>query len=236
MNIALILSGGTGTRLGANIPKQYIEVCGRPIISYCVEQFVKHKEIDAIQIVADKQWQETILNCFEINKCLMDNYNRKFRGFSKPGENRQLSIYYGLKDICSYAKESDNVIIHDAARPLISADIITKSLNAIKGHDGVMPVLPMKDTIYQSIDGEKISALLDRDALYAGQAPETFRVGPYLKANENLLPDQIQKIKGSTEPAILAGLDILMIAGDIENLKITTKGDLKHFCEVLRRT
>ena len=120
-----------------------------------MEQIVKHKEIDAIQIVADKQWQETILNCFGINKCLIDNYNRKFRGFSKPGENRQLSIYYGLKDICSYAKESDNVIIHDAARPLISADIITKSLNAIKGHDGVMPVLPMKDTIYQSIEDRK---------------------------------------------------------------------------------
>jgi len=233
MNIALILSGGTGTRLGANIPKQYIEVCGRPIISYCIEQFVKHREIDAIQIVADKQWQETILKCFEANECLKVDCNKKFRGFSKPGKNRQLSIYYGLRDICLYGKESDYVMIHDAARPLISAQMITDSLDAVKGHDGVLPVLPMKDTIYESIDGEKVSSLLDRDALYAGQAPETFRVGPYFKANKCLLPDRIQEIKGSTEPAILAGLDIVMIPGDTQNFKITTKEDLNRFCEIL---
>ncbi len=233
MNIALILSGGTGTRLGANIPKQYIEVCGRPIISYCVEQFVKHKEIDAIQIVADKQWQETILNCFGINKCLMDNYNRKFRGFSKPGENRQLSIYYGLKDICSYAKESDNVIIHDAARPLISVQMITDSLEAVTEHDGVIPVLSMKDTVYKSEDGKKISALLDRSEIYAGQAPETFQIGKYYKANEKLFPDQIRSVNGSTEPAVMAGLDIVMIPGDEGNFKITTKEDLERFSNVL---
>lgn len=77
MNVALILSGGTGTRLGANIPKQYIEVCDRPIISYCIEQFVRHKEIDAIQIVADRQWWDTILNCLEMYDCSQNNCDKK---------------------------------------------------------------------------------------------------------------------------------------------------------------
>lgn len=233
MNVALILSGGTGTRLGANIPKQYIEVCDRPIISYCIEQFVRHKDIDAIQIVADGQWQEIILNCLEINKYLKDNYNRKFRGFSKPGENRQFSIYYGLKDICLYTEESDNVMIHDAARPLLSAQMITDSLEAVKGHDGVIPVLSMKDTVYKSEDGKKISALLERSEIYAGQAPETFQIGKYYKANEKLFPDRIWTVNGSTEPAIMAGLDIVMIPGDEGNFKITTREDLERFRNVL---
>lgn len=233
MNIALILSGGTGTRLGANIPKQYIEVCDRPIISYCIEQFAKHKEIDAIQIVADKQWWDTILNCLEMYDCSQNNCDKKFRGFSKPGENRQLSIYYGLKDIGLYAKESDNVIIHDAARPLISAQMISDSLEAIKGHDGVIPVLSMKDTVYKSGDGKKICALLDRSEIYAGQAPETFQIGRYFEANEKLFPDRIRSVNGSTEPAVMAGLDIVMIPGDEGNFKITTKEDLDRFRNVL---
>ncbi len=232
MNIALILSGGTGTRFGANIPKQYIEVCDRPIVCYCIEQFSKHKGIDAIQIVADRQWHDTILRCVQMydgqNYC-----DRKFRGFSRPGENRQLSIYYGLQDICSYAEESDIVMIHDAARPLISEQIITDSLKAIKGHDGVIPVLSMKDTVYRSENGKNISSLLDRSEIYAGQAPETFRIGTYFKANESLLPDRIWEIKGSTEPAVLAGLDIVMIRGDAQNFKITTIEDLDRLYKAL---
>ncbi len=232
MNIALILSGGTGTRFGANIPKQYIEVCDRPIVCYCIEQFAKHKGIDAIQIVADRQWHDTILRCVQMydgqNYC-----DRKFRGFSRPGENRQLSIYYGLQDICSYAEESDIVMIHDAARPLVSEQIITDSLKAINGHDGVIPVLSMKDTVYRSENGKNISSLLDRSEIYAGQAPETFRIGTYFKANESLLPDRIWEIKGSTEPAVLAGLDIVMIRGDAQNFKITTIEDLDRLYKAL---
>ena len=88
MNIALILSGGTGTRLGADIPKQYIEVKGRPVISYCLETLLVHPKIDAIQIVAEQVWQQVILD--ELKE------QEKFRGFSMPGENRQLSILNGL--------------------------------------------------------------------------------------------------------------------------------------------
>lgn len=133
-----------------------------------------------------------------------------------------------------YALESDKIIIHDAARPLISAQIITDSLKALEGHDGVIPVLSIKDTVYRSEDGKEISALIDRSKIYAGQAPETFRLGKYYEANVKLLPDKIWSVNGSTEPAVLAGLDIVMIPGDEKNFKITTKEDLKRFCEVLK--
>lgn len=224
MNIALILSGGTGTRLGTDVPKQYIKVCGKPVISYCIERISVNDKIDVIQIVADEKWHRDLKNW--IKKADKKN---KFRGFSKPGANRQTSILNGLEDISSYAWESDVVFIHDAARPLLTDGQITACLAGIEGHDGVLPVLPLKDTVYMSEDGRSISSLLDRSKIFAGQAPESFVLGKYLDANRRLLPDKILQINGSTEPAILAGMNITMIPGDENNYKITTLADLERF-------
>ncbi len=96
-----------------------------------------------------------------------------------------------------------------------------------------MPVLPMKDTVYYSRDGQTVGKLLDRSTIYAGQAPEVFVLGRYYEANRRLLPDDILRINGSTEPAILAGMDIAMIPGDEGNFKITTKADLERFERIM---
>ena len=89
----------------------------------------------------------------------------------------------------------------------------------------------MKDTVYFSEDGENVTSLIDRGKVYAGQAPELFKLMPYIKANEVLLPDKILLINGSTEPAVMAGMDIVMIPGDENNYKITTKADMERFEE-----
>lgn len=220
MNIALVLAGGTGSRVGGDVPKQYVLAAGKPVISYCMETLTNHEEIDAIQIVADRRWQEFILEHVPKDK---------LRGFSSEGENRQMSILHGLEDIRKYASDEDWVLVHDAARPMVRAEQIHDCLAAAFGHDGVIPVLPMKDTVYSSQDGKTISSLLDRSRIFAGQAPELFQLGVYYKANIRLLPDQIKKINGSTEPAILAGCDMAMIPGEEENFKITTGEDLRRF-------
>lgn len=221
MNIALVLAGGTGTRLGMDIPKQYIKINGRMIVDYCLETLEHSLEVDAVWIVADKMWQQNIK---KVNK---------FKGFASPGMNRQLSIYNGLKAIEASLEveelEQVNVIIHDAARPLLTEKLISECVKAIEGHDGVLPVLPMKDTVYFSEDGENVTSLIDRGKVYAGQAPELFKLMPYIKANEVLLPDKILLINGSTEPAVMAGMDIVMIPGDENNYKITTMADMKKF-------
>lgn len=226
MNIALILSGGTGTRLGSDIPKQYIKVNNKMIIGYCLETLIDNDNIDYIQIVADEAWHS------EIEK---ESVNPKFKGFSKPGANRQLSIYNGLTDIKKYADDDSFVLIHDAARPLLKDELINsccETLNVNSFYDGVLPVLPMKDTVYMSDDGKAVSSLLDRSKIYAGQAPEVFRLGKYYEANKALLPEKILSINGSTEPAILSGMNIAMIPGDEGNFKITTMADLMRFKEM----
>lgn len=224
MNIALVLAGGTGTRLGADIPKQYIEVRGKMIIDYCLETIEHSSDIAEVWIVADEMWREHIKKV------------DKFKGYACPGRNRQLSIYNGLKAIeesLTGEEKEVNVLIHDAARPFLTEKLIRECVKAVEGHDGVLPVLPMKDTVYYSEDGKVISSLINRDKLYAGQAPELFRLQPYIQANEALLPDKILLVNGSTEPAIMAGMDIVMIPGDENNYKITTKTDMKRFTEMM---
>ena len=227
MNIALVLSGGTGTRIGGDIPKQYIRVKGRMLIAFCLEMFIKHERLDAVWVVAAPEWQKAVADEFD-----------GITGFSVPGDTRQLSILNGLRDINQYIRSRESgdhrdvtVIIHDAARPNLTAEYVDKCLDAMEGYDGVMPVLPMKDTVYYSEDGKQVDKLLDRGCIYAGQAPETYRLDKYLAANERLLPDEIYKINGSTEPAVLAGLKVAMIPGDENNYKITTQKDLDRFIQ-----
>ena len=232
MNIALILSGGTGTRLGGDIPKQYIKVKGRMLIAYCLNMFAAHSAVDGIFVVAAPEWRDEILNECE----RLGDGKAAITGFSDPGRTRQLSILNGLKDIDTHAKSLDKnddpvVIIHDAARPNLTAEYLDRCLDAIEGVDGVMPTLPMKDTVYYSENGTKVDRLLDRSCIFAGQAPELYRLKKYLEANEKLLPDDILKINGSTEPAVMAGLNVAMIPGDENNYKVTTKKDMDRFIQ-----
>lgn len=245
MNIVVILAGGTGTRLGGEIPKQYIEVEGKPVIGYCLDTFFGHPSVDGVQVVADSPYHDYILEYIKDSgygeeegtgkdeKGGTGKMPAKWRGFSAPGFNRQMSIFHALEDCLRYASPSDCVMLHDAARPLVDSACIRDCFDSVKEHEGVLPVLPMKDTVYLSEDGKRISSLLEREKIFAGQAPEAFRLGAYYEANRRLLPDRIREIKGSTEPAVLAGMDVAMIDGDEGNFKITTMQDLERFRQII---
>lgn len=315
MNIALLLSGGVGLRLGAEIPKQYMRVAGRRIITYSLQTLVNSPDIDAVCIVSEQDWREPILADAREHGICVD----KIICFAEPGANRQESVFHGLQSILQWLdgedktggiqktdmllpgnvpsncqqqgkeeqtrkeqikeeqvdkerikqaqgnkeqakdeptkKEQTNgeqaniertwqeqinkeqvfrhsVLIHDAARPNLTQTQIAECYAAFAGHDGVMPALPMKDTVYLSEDGSRISQLLDRSTIFAGQAPELFDLHKYYRANAALLPEGLLGINGSTEPAILAGMDMVMIPGDDRNFKITTPADLERFREM----
>lgn len=222
---AILLSGGTGTRLGGDIPKQYLKVNDRMIIEYSIETLARCKDVEYMVIVADEKWQEAIF-------AVLEKYDDRhiFSGFALPGETRQWSIYNGLKAMEDQANAEDSVLIHDAARPKLKDALIKNMANALKGYDGVLPVLPMKDTVYKVDETGRIAALLERKEIMDGQAPELFLYGKYLKANKKMIEDgRMGSINGSTEPAFLAGMDIVTIPGDEDNYKITTRRDLERF-------
>ena len=221
-NYAIILSGGVGTRLGLDIPKQYYKVNNKFILEYVLDTMEHNAMLNGYVIVAAPEWQA------EISAAI--GKNSKFLGFAEPGANRQLSIYNGLLQLTELAETEDVVLIQDAVRPNTSEELLNRCFCMDASEDGVMPVLPMKDTVYLSTDAKRVDALLNRQEIFAGQAPEAFRFGKYLQANEALLPEEILKINGSTEPAIKAGMQISMIEGDEHNYKITTMADLEQFC------
>ena len=221
---AILLSGGVGTRLSSDMPKQYIKVNNRMIIDYSLKTLLAAKCIDELVIVADDGWQPAVLDAVK------ESANAdKFKGFAAPGRTRQLSIYNGMK-LYEDAKENDLILIHDAARPNISCELLDTMAKCITGHDGVMPVIPMKDTVYLTGEDGRVASLVNRKLVVAGQAPEMFRYKAYLKANDKLIADgRMELINGSTEPAVLAGMDVITIPGDENNYKITTKADLDKF-------
>ena len=227
MNVALGLSGGIGSRINSEVPKQYVTVNGKMIVIYTIQALCAHEMIDAVHVVAERAWWEPILT--ELPEAA------KLKGFSHPGKNRQLSILNGIKDIREYADESDIVFIQDAVRPCVSGSMIRDILKAVKGHDGAVPVLPLKDTVYFSEDGKGLSNTIQRSKLLAGQAPEAFVLGKDLASNEALTKEQMLGLSGSAEPALMAGLDVTTLPGDEKNFKITTNKDLERFRQLMEK-
>ena len=212
----------------SDVPKQYIEVCGKPIISWTLGCIDFSLFCEAVIVVSDS------FRDFVSGICKSDFPEQRFL-FAPAGSSRQESILNGLMALRDYAGPYDLAVIHDAARPCLSKDLLRRLLSACEGHDGAMPVLPVKDTVYQSDDGSEISSLLDRDRLFLGQSPEAFRFGRYLEINEGLESEELSKVRGSSEIAFRNGMKIALVDGDEANFKITTPADLERFAEIQAR-
>ncbi len=220
-NIAIILSGGVGSRMGnIGTAKQYLNVNGKPIISYCLDTFESHPLIDNIIIVAAEEQHR-----------LLYNYNySKLSTIVANGTTRQHSVLNGLKAaIMISGNQDDVVLIHDSVRPLVSNKIIQDCIEAIGDYDGAMPSIKVKDTIYQSHDGLSLNKPLDRSELYAGQSPESFVLSKYYAIHQHVTEEELSNVTGSSVIAIKHGLRIKLIAGGEQNFKITTIEDLELF-------
>ena len=227
MNYAILLAGGSGSRTGSDIPKQFVKTGKKMMATHAVEPLLKCENINRVYLVISKEWKEEYLS--DIKAVGADT--AKIMGFAEPGSTRQLSILKGLEAIMAENKvnDEDTVIIHDAARPFIEQKLIERCYEALPGRDGVMPVLTMKDTVYLSKDSKGISKLINRSEIVAGQAPELFLLKKYYEANKALLPDKIKSINGASEPAVIFGMDIAIIPGDEKNIKVTSEEDLKTY-------
>jgi 2-C-methyl-D-erythritol 4-phosphate cytidylyltransferase len=218
LNAAIILAGGKGERLNSEIPKQFIKICDKAIVNYTLETFENCADIDIICVVIADEYRHF----------LSGNYT-----FSKPGKSRQHSIYSGLQALQKHAPKY--VIIHDAARPLVTETDIANCVNSAKNYDGATPVLPLTDTIYHSANGKTIEKTLNRDELFAGQTPECYDYKKYLAIHENLSENELLHTRGSSEIAVNHNMQIALCAGNPHNFKITTNADLERFREIIEK-
>jgi len=227
-NIAIVLSGGTGIRMGMDCPKQYIKLAGKPVIVHTLEQLQHCKAVDGILVAASPMWEEQILQWkdkFALEKLL---------AVVSAGKNRQLSLRNGLMAAKKWIdhNELSGVLVQDAVRPLASAELLTQLIEELRAALAVMPVLPITDTAYTSRDGQWVDGLLDRSTLFAGQAPEAFRYWPYMELYRDALEETLSTMSGSCQLPYSRGWQVKMIPGDLKNIKITYLNDLQ-LCERL---
>lgn len=213
---AVIVAGGVGSRMKSDIPKQFMEVLGKPVIAYTINAVSLCKDIDEIVVVT---LPEYIVFC----KDVVDEFG--FKKVSKiicGGSTRQESVYNGL---CEINKDAEIVVIHDGARPLIEPDAISNSIHMAIQHGCSAVGVKMKDTIkLVSVDGY-IESTADREKLWQVQTPQTFKKDIIISLYENLLDSD----KVFTDDCMLAeseGYKIKMVEGSYENIKITTPQDI----------
>lgn len=229
MNFGLILAGGVGSRMNQSIPKQYLIVEGKPVLVYTLERFQACEQIDRIVIVADKVWRP------DIEGWLQQYGISKFLSFADPGVSRQKSVFSGLTCCKAYAEgENDIVAIHDAARALTPPQQISQLIMGVDGYDGCLPVLPMKDAIFFSENGEIINSLTDRSKLFCAQSPECFRLLPCWDINNRTASEELDRTMANWELAFRHNWRIHLQPGDENSFKLTTPGDVDRMISLIR--
>ena len=228
MNIALIIAGGVGQRMGQDIPKQFINVDNIPVIVYTMAAFQKHPEIDAIEIVCIDGWHEVLYA-----------YAKQF-GISKlenvvsGGNNGQDSIRNGLYDIAKrHNDDNDLVLIHDAIRPLLSEEIISDNIRVCKEHGNAITVIPCNAAMLKTYDGIQSETQVPRDNLKETQTPQTFFLNDIIAAHKEALEKGIVASVASCTMYIELGRKLYMCKGSEKNIKLTTVEDVEIFKALL---
>lgn len=225
MNGALVLSGGSGSRMGMDVPKQYQVIAGKPVLIHTIEQFQRCDAVRYVAVAAEEEWHGQIL------QWKTEFGLTKLEVLAPAGEDRQHSILNGLRVLRPFLTGAwDGVIVQDAARPLTSGTLIGGLLQGLREAPCVLPVTPVTDTTYTSRDGRWVDGLLDRSTLYAGQAPEAFRYQDYLRLYEQTPSEVLGTMSGSCQLPYGKGWKVRMIPGERDNIKITYPSDLE-ICE-----
>lgn len=222
-NIALILAGGSGNRMGQDIPKQFIHVDGCPIIIHTLSAFQNHPGIDGVAVVCLEGW-ETVLQSYA-NQFFITKLKWIFPGGRSGMESIHNGIY-GLKD--AGCKDEDLVLIHDAVRPLLPQDIISSNIAVCKKYGYAITGIKCREAILESEDGFTSTKSIPRDCLIRTQTPQTFRLGDIIKAHEEAKEKGItDSVASCTLMAELGGREMHIVPGSEKNLKITTIEDLE---------
>ena len=225
MNIAIIFASGKGTRMGTEIPKQFLEINGKPILIHTLELFEYHNSIDKIYISTLKEYIPYV------NKLIAIYQLSKVKAIVEGGETAQDSIYNTLKKAAEENPEDSIVLLHDGVRPYVSVDVITENINCVKNNGNAITCIPAYETIMTSSDGNSVENVTNRSETYIGQAPQSFYLKEIIDAH-NEIRKRPEKYKDMVDACTIyrtLGKKVYLVCGNRGNTKITTPEDVYTF-------
>lgn len=219
MPFAIVAAGGLGTRVGYSAPKYELPLHGKPMLIYSLEAFQDAPSIAGIVLVihseSGERWGEAALREAGITKVI---------SVIEGGSTRRESVRKGLEELAGEG-EDEVVVVHDAARPLLTVSLVEEVCVVPDGFDGTIAAVPVTDTI-KTVDGETITGTLDRHRLAAAQTPQAFRLGALRKAHDSA---RRSGFEGTDDAALVSRVDgrVRTVEGLVENIKVTWPGDIE---------
>lgn len=227
MNVAVIIAGGVGSRMGEKIPKQFIVVKGKPVIIYTLEAFQNHPEIDAIEVVCIDGWQDTL-------KAYADQFGiTKLKWIVDGGASGQESIRNGVYALESVVCDDDIVVIHDGVRPMIDEEVLTDVIRVCRNCGNAVTSMPYNEQIFVINDEDPSTTrqYIPRETLRRVSTPQAYHFGNLIESYRRAFAENIG-ISGSSYTNTMMvelGETLYFAAGSDKNLKLTTPENLDTF-------
>ncbi len=238
-NIAVILAGGTGSRMGSSVPKQFLELGGRTVIEYSIETFCSHPAIDEVAVVVHPDWRGRMEEIVASGQWSVAS--GKLKKIIDGGSERYMS---SLNAIMAYIDEPDdtNLLLHDAARPFVSVEIIDRVVAALQCHEAVGVAVPSTDTVWEvhpdfdAVEvGRFVARIPERRLMWRAQTPQAFRLPLIRDAYQHALQDPMFQATDDCGVVrkYMPGTKIAVVEGVERNMKVTTPQDIVALEQIL---
>ena len=230
MNIAIIFAGGSGVRMGAGVPKQFLEINSRPILIHTLQLFQEHEEIDKIYLAMSPDYIRYT------EQLVLDYRIDKMAAIVPGGETAQDSIYNALIKAREENPEDSVVLIHDGVRPFVAYSVISDNIESVEKHGSAITCTSCFETIMISKDGVKVDDLPLRKESYAAQAPQSFYLKDIIEAHEAIRATETRyenMVDACTIYRAL-GRQPHIVIGNRGNIKVTTPEDVYMFRALLQ--
>lgn len=242
-NVAVVLAGGVGKRMGSPVPKQFMQLGGRTVIEYSLDMFCKHQAIDEVAVVVHPDWRG------ELEAVVGRNQWQKLKKVIDGGAERYMST---LNAVMAYIDEPDdtNLLLHDAARPWLSSEVVTKVADALKTYEAVGVGIPSTDTVWEvhpDMSGEWrvesrefevprfVARIPERRLMWRAQTPQAFRLPLIRDAYQRALQDP--QFRATDDCGVvqryMPGTKIHVVEGEERNMKLTRSEDIETMLSFL---